>query len=83
MRLGQIKAFLRIREKDSGPLDFDTQGGIDTTWHRIYLCLRSGFHQEALEVQPPAMRICPPPGCPLAHWTSWTVLATCYMQGWH
>lgn len=49
-RQSQVQAFLRIREKDAGPLDFDSPGGVDTTWHRIYLCLRSGFHKEAVEV---------------------------------
>ncbi len=49
-RQSQVQAFLRVREKDAGPLDFDLPGGADTTWHRIYLCLRSGFHKEAVEV---------------------------------
>ncbi|KAK9915316.1 hypothetical protein WJX75_007541 [Coccomyxa subellipsoidea] len=48
-RQSQIQAFLRVREKDAGPLDFDSPGGADTTWHRIYLCLRSGFYKEAVE----------------------------------
>lgn len=39
-----------MREKDAGPLDFDNPGGLDTTWHRIFLCLRSAYKQEALEV---------------------------------
>ena len=33
-----------------GPLDFDAPGGLDTSWQRIFLCLRCGFHQEALQV---------------------------------
>ena len=45
-----MHAFLRLREKDSGPLDLDTPGGFDTTWHRVFFCLRSGFYQEAMEV---------------------------------
>ncbi len=49
-RLGQVQAFLRVREADAGPLDFDAPGGADTAWQRVYLCLRSGFHAEALEV---------------------------------
>lgn len=49
-RQSQIQAFLRVREKDAGPLDFDSPGGADTTWHCIYLCLRSGFYKEAVEV---------------------------------
>lgn len=56
-RQGQIQAFLRIREKDAGPLDFDSPGGVDTTWHRIYLCLRSGFYKEAVEVSCPLCKI--------------------------
>ena len=50
-RKGQVQAYLRLREHDLGPLDFDTPGGIDTTWHRIYLCLRSAFYPEAIEVR--------------------------------
>ena len=52
-RKGQVQAYLRLREHDLGPLDFDTPGGIDTTWHRIYLCLRSAFYPEAIEVRSP------------------------------
>ena len=50
-RLDWTKAFLRAKEKERGPLDFDVPGGADTTWQRIYLCLRSGFDAEALEVR--------------------------------
>lgn len=50
-RLDWTKAFLRAKEKERGPLDFDVAGGADTTWQRIYLCLRSGFDAEALEVR--------------------------------
>lgn len=49
-RKGQVCAFLRLKEKDVGPLDFDAPGGLDTTWHRVFFCLRSGFQAEALEV---------------------------------
>lgn len=48
-RLDRIQAFLRVKLADQGVLDFDG-GMLDTTWQRIYLCLRSGFHQEALEI---------------------------------
>ena len=50
-RLDWIKAYLRLKEKDRGPLDFDAPGGADTTWQLIYLCLRSGFEAEAVEVR--------------------------------
>ena len=49
-RKAQVQAYLRMREKDAGPLDFDNPGGLETTWHRIFLCLRSAYKQEALEV---------------------------------
>lgn len=49
-RLDWTKAFLRVKEKDRGPLDFDVPGGADTTWQRVYLCLRSGYDTEAIEV---------------------------------
>lgn len=103
-RLGLVNAFLRVKEKDRGALDFDQvgaappdqpghcqhpgwvpraylamsaplsnrlptwpsacahivcqsnlcsswqPGGMDTTWMRIYCCLRAGFHAEAAQV---------------------------------
>ena len=49
-QLDWIKAFLRVKEKDRGPLDFDAPGGGDTTWQRVYMCLRSGYDTEAIEV---------------------------------
>lgn len=49
-RLGLVNAFLRVKEKDRGALDFDQPGGVDTTWQRIYCCLRAGFHAEAVQV---------------------------------
>lgn len=49
-RLDWIRAYLRLKEKDRGPLDFDAPGGADTSWQLIYLCLRSGFEAEAVEV---------------------------------
>ena len=54
-RLGEVKAFLRLRERDTA-LDFDTPGGgADTSWQRVFLCLRSGFYSEAVQV-PCSMR---------------------------
>eukprot|EP00887_Chlorella_sp_A99_P000841 scaffold5.g841.t1 len=49
-RLGLVNAFLRVKEKDRGPLDFDQPGGLDTTWRRVYTCLRAGFLAEAAQV---------------------------------
>jgi hypothetical protein len=49
-RLGQVQAFLRVVDRDLGTaLDFDQPGGADTSWQRIYYCLRSGYHDEALQ----------------------------------
>ena len=51
-RLGEVKAFLRVRERDA-TLDFDAPSGgavVDTSWQRVFLCLRSGYHQEAVKV---------------------------------
>ena len=45
-----VEAYLRVREKSRGALDFDSPGGIDTTWARIYYCLRAGFRKEALDI---------------------------------
>lgn len=56
--MGQVKAYIRILEKGSGPLDFDAHGGMDTSWQRIYLALRAGFHSAAVEVSRT------PPPCP-------------------
>lgn len=49
-RLGLVNAFLRVKEKDRGALDFDQPGGVDTSWMRVYCCLRAGFHAEAVQV---------------------------------
>ena len=49
-RQAQLRAFLRVKLAGKGPLDFDAPGGLDTTWQRIFLCLRCGYHQEALQV---------------------------------
>jgi nuclear pore complex protein Nup93 len=51
--LQRIRAFLRVRLRDQGAiLDFDAtdlrrQPPLDTTWHQIYYCLRSGYYDEA------------------------------------
>ena len=60
-RRSQVRAYLRVTDSARGPLDFDSPGGVDTLWQRIFLCLRCGFHQEALEVKPtlvPALDAC-------------------------
>ncbi|BAT91543.1 nuclear pore complex protein NUP93A-like [Vigna umbellata] len=53
--LQRIRAFLRIRLRDYGVLDFDAsdarrQPPIDTTWQQIYFCLRSGYYDEARNI---------------------------------
>ncbi|CAI9099390.1 OLC1v1036204C1 [Oldenlandia corymbosa var. corymbosa] len=53
--LQRIRAFLRIRLRDYGVLDFDVDDGrrqppIDTTWQQIYFCLRTGYYDKAQEV---------------------------------
>ncbi|KAL3533736.1 hypothetical protein ACH5RR_007257 [Cinchona calisaya] len=53
--LQRIRAFLRIRLRDYGILDFDAddarrQPPIDTTWQQIYFCLRTGYYDKAREV---------------------------------
>ncbi len=54
-RLSKVRAFIRVRNKEQGVLDFDVAGAASTgqiigsSWWRIYVCLRSGFHAEALE----------------------------------
>lgn len=51
-RLGQVHAFLRVKNQDvSTSLDFDSPTGTDTSWQRIFCCLRSGFIAEAVEVR--------------------------------
>ncbi|KAL6272855.1 hypothetical protein ACE6H2_023547 [Prunus campanulata] len=47
--LQRIRAFLRIRLRDYGVLDFDAgdahgQPPVDTTWQQIYFCLRTGYY---------------------------------------
>ncbi|KAH0462393.1 hypothetical protein IEQ34_009968 [Dendrobium chrysotoxum] len=50
--LQKIRAFLRVRLRDHGVLDFDAgdarrQPPVDTTWQQIYFCLRTGYYDEA------------------------------------
>ncbi|XP_039128738.1 nuclear pore complex protein NUP93A-like [Dioscorea cayenensis subsp. rotundata] len=50
--LQKIRAFLRVRLRDHGVLDFDSgdarrQPPVDTTWQQIYYCLRTGYYDEA------------------------------------
>jgi nuclear pore complex protein Nup93 len=46
-RAALVRAYLRVRERERGPLDFDAPGGADTAWLRVYTCLRAGFAAEA------------------------------------
>ncbi|KAJ4809671.1 Nuclear pore complex protein Nup93 [Rhynchospora pubera] len=51
----KIQAFLRVRLRDHGVLDFDAtdmrrQPPVDTTWQQIYYCLRTGYYDEAKKV---------------------------------
>ena len=46
----QLRAYLRGQLADTGPLDFDSPGGLDTSWRRIFLALRCGYHSEAIQV---------------------------------
>lgn len=53
--LQKIHAFLRVRLRDYGVLDFDAgdacrQPPVDTTWQQIYFCLRTGYYEEARNV---------------------------------
>ncbi|KAG6477730.1 hypothetical protein ZIOFF_061161 [Zingiber officinale] len=53
--LEKIQAFLRVRLRDHGVLDFDAgdksrQPPVDTTWQQIYYCLRTGYYNEAKKV---------------------------------
>ncbi|GAB2227958.1 hypothetical protein Droror1_Dr00009787 [Drosera rotundifolia] len=53
--LQKIRAFLRVRLRDYGVLDFDSadarrQPPIDTTWQQIYFCLRTGYYDDARNV---------------------------------
>ena len=46
-----VEAYLRVKESHNrSGLDFDTPGGVDTVWARIYYCIRAGFLKEALEI---------------------------------
>ena len=46
-----VEAYLRVKEsKTRESLDFDSPGGLDTVWARVYFCVRSGFVRNALEI---------------------------------
>lgn len=54
-QMGLVHAFLRVKEKEKAPFDFDRVGtsssaGTDTTWMRLYNCLRAGFIAEARQM---------------------------------
>ncbi|KAL8095363.1 hypothetical protein AgCh_036729 [Apium graveolens] len=54
-KMQRIRAFLRIRLREYGVLDFDAgdtrrQPPVDTTWQQIYFCLRTGYYDEAKDV---------------------------------
>ncbi|GMH20171.1 hypothetical protein Nepgr_022012 [Nepenthes gracilis] len=54
-KIQRIHAFLRVRLRDYGVLDFDAvdarrQPPIDTTWQQIYFCLRTGYYEDAKNV---------------------------------
>ena len=49
-QMGLVHAFIRVRERERGVFDFDQAGGIDTTWLRVYTCLRAGFKAEAISI---------------------------------
>ncbi|XP_042481572.1 nuclear pore complex protein NUP93A-like isoform X2 [Macadamia integrifolia] len=70
--LQQIRAFLRIRLRDYGVLDFDAsdarrQPPVDTTWQQIYFCLRTGYYDEARNVAL-SSRVSPQFAPQLAEW---------------
>ncbi|KAG0496635.1 hypothetical protein HPP92_001177 [Vanilla planifolia] len=53
--LQKIRAFLRVRLRDHGVLDFDAedvrrQPPVDTTWQQIYFSLRTGYYEEARDI---------------------------------
>ncbi|KAG0501121.1 hypothetical protein HPP92_001193 [Vanilla planifolia] len=53
--LQKIRAFLRVRLRDHGVLDFDAedvrrQPPVDTTWQQIYFSLRTGYYDEARDI---------------------------------
>ncbi|KAJ8900130.1 hypothetical protein K2173_024246 [Erythroxylum novogranatense] len=53
--LQRVRAFLRVRLRDYGVLDFDAgdirrKPPVDTTWQQIYFCLRTGYYDEARNV---------------------------------
>lgn len=53
--LQKIRAFLRVRLRDHGMLDFDAveahrKPPVDTTWQQIYYCLRTGYYEEARDI---------------------------------
>jgi hypothetical protein len=48
-RAALVQGYLRVRERERGVLDVDQAGGMDTSWARVYLCLRAGFVAEAVQ----------------------------------
>ncbi|KAI8465435.1 MAG: Nup93/Nic96-domain-containing protein [Monoraphidium minutum] len=47
-KLRDIQAYLSVKFKDRGPLDFQQAGGQDTSWVQVYYALRCGHDDLAL-----------------------------------
>ena len=80
-REGRLRAYIRVREPEAAPFDFDVTSpdglsgggggavsgsGSDTTWHRVWLALRAGWVGEAATAADGAPDAVLPCGTPLS-----------------
>lgn len=45
--LREVQAYIQVKFRDRGPLDFASPNGLDTSWIQLFYCLRSGFDAAA------------------------------------
>ncbi|EFJ49173.1 hypothetical protein VOLCADRAFT_120776, partial [Volvox carteri f. nagariensis] len=48
--LRDVQAYVQVKFRDRGPLDFATPNGMDTSWIQLFYCLRSGYDRAAARI---------------------------------
>ncbi|GIL76174.1 hypothetical protein Vretimale_5759 [Volvox reticuliferus] len=48
--LREVQAFIQVKFRDRGPLDFAAPNGMDTSWVQLFYCLRAGYDRAAARV---------------------------------
>ncbi|GLC39227.1 hypothetical protein PLESTM_000866000 [Pleodorina starrii] len=48
--LRDVQAYVQVKFRDRGPLDFAAPNGMDTSWIQLFYCLRSGYDKAAARI---------------------------------